>query len=112
MTIRAHAAAGVIGPAVFTGAWIVGSLRQSGYGAIEVQISGLAAPDARDPWIMITGFLALGGCAVAFGEALREAVGGPAPRLIQGAGVLTIVAGLPAPGVSRRVTPAAGRPAR
>ena len=61
MTIRAHAAAGVIGPAVFTGAWIVGSLRQSGYGAIEVQISGLAAPDARDPWIMITGFLALGG---------------------------------------------------
>ena len=94
MTIRADAAAGVVGPAVFTGAWIVGSLRQSGYEAIEVQISGLAAPDARDPWIMITGFLALGGCAVAFGEALREAVGGPAPRLIQGAGVLTIVAGL------------------
>lgn len=94
MTIRAAAAAGIAGPAVFTGAWVVGSLRQSGYGATEVQLSGLAAPDAGDPWIMITGFLVLGGCAVAFGEALREAIGGPAPRLIQGAGVLTIAAGL------------------
>jgi hypothetical protein len=93
-TIRTAAAAGVAGPAVFTGAWIVGSLRQTGHGAAEVQISGLAAPDARDPWIMITGFLVLGGCAVAFGEALHEAIGGPAPRLIQGAGVLTIAAGL------------------
>ena len=93
-TIRAGAAAGIAGPAVFTGAWIVGSVRQSGYGAIEVQISGLAAPDARDPWIMITGFVVLGGCAVAFGEALHEAIGGAAPRLIQGAGALTIAAGL------------------
>jgi uncharacterized protein DUF998 len=92
--IRAAAAAGVVGPAVFTGAWVVSSLRQSGYGAIEVQISGLAAPDAKDPWIMITGFLVLGGCAVAFGEALHEAIGGPAPRLIQGAGAATIAAGL------------------
>jgi len=94
MTIRAAAAAGVAGPAVFTGAWIVGSLRQTGHGATEVQISGLAAPDARDPWIMIIGFLVLGGCAVAFGEALHEAIGGPAPRLIQVAGALAIAAGL------------------
>jgi Protein of unknown function (DUF998) len=93
-TIRAGAAAGLAGPAVFTGAWIAGSVRQSGYGAIEVQISGLAAPDARDPWVMITGFVVLGGCAVAFGEALHEAIGGAAPRLIQGAGALTIAAGL------------------
>ena len=63
MTIRAAAAAGVAGPAVFTGAWIVSSLRQTGHGAAEVQISGLAAPDARDPWIMVIGFLVLGGCA-------------------------------------------------
>jgi hypothetical membrane protein len=92
--MRTAAAAGVAGPAVFTGAWMVSSLRQTGHGATEVQISGLAAPDARDPWIMITGFLVLGGCAVAFGEALHEAIGGPAPRLIQGIGVLTIAAGL------------------
>ena len=98
-TTRASAAAGIAGPAAFTGAWIASSLRQTGYPAAEIQISGLAAPDARDPWIMVAGFLVLGGCTVAFGSALREALGGrggagPAPRLIQGAGLLTIAAGL------------------
>ena len=46
---RAGAAAGIAGPAAFTGAWIAGSLRQTGHPAAEIQISGLAAPDARDP---------------------------------------------------------------
>jgi hypothetical membrane protein len=103
--ITAGAAAGIAGPAAFTGAWIASSLRQTGYPAAEIQISGLAAPDARDPWIMVAGFVVLGGCTVAFGEALREALGsasqgrwrgggGPAPWLIQGAGLLTIAAGL------------------
>ena len=96
---RVCAAAGIAGPVVFTAAWIVSSLRQTGHRAAAIQISGLAAADARDPWIMITGFLVLGGCCVAFGEALHDAMGGrgqagPAPRLIQGAGVLTIAAGL------------------
>jgi hypothetical membrane protein len=104
---RAGAAAGIAGPAAFTGAWIASSLRQSGYPAAEIQLSGLAAPDARDPWIMVAGFVVLGGCAVAFGAALQEALGhpaggqgrwcggaGPAPRLIQGAGLLTMAAGL------------------
>jgi hypothetical protein len=96
---RAGAAAGIAGPVVFTGAWLLGSLRQDGYRAADLQISGLAAADARDPWIMITGFLVLGGCSVAFGATLRDALGGrdragPAPGLIQGAGVLTIAAGL------------------
>jgi hypothetical protein len=96
---RAGAAAGIAGPATFTGAWIVSSLRQTGYPAAEIQLSGLAAPDARDPWIMVAGFVVLGGCTVAFGAALHDALGGrgragPAPRLIQGAGLLTIAAGL------------------
>jgi hypothetical protein len=113
---RAGAAAGIAGPAVFTGAWIASSLRQTGYPAAEIQLSGLAAPDARDPWIMVAGFVVLGGCTVAFGAALRDALGhaaggqgrrsggvgrgrwcggaGPAPLLIQGAGLLTIAAGL------------------
>jgi hypothetical protein len=48
---------------------------------------------------MVAGFVVLGGCTVAFGAALRHALGGrgragPAPRLIQGAGLLTIAAGL------------------
>ncbi len=101
--MRGGAAAGVAGPVVFTGAWIVSSLRQTGHPAADLQISGLAAPDARDPWIMIAGFLVLGGCSVAFGQTLHDALGGqgrapgragPAPRLIQGAGILTIAAGL------------------
>jgi hypothetical protein len=97
--VRAGAAAGIAGPAAFTGAWIAGSLRQAGHPAAGIQISGLAAPDARDPWIMIAGFLVLGGCSVAFGAALREALGGRAragvaPGLIQGAGLATIAAGL------------------
>jgi len=98
-SVRAGAAAGIAGPAAFTCAWIAGSLRQTGNRAAEIQISGLAAPDARDPWIMIAGFLVLGGCSVAFGAALREALGrraraGGAPGLIQGAGLATIAAGL------------------
>jgi hypothetical protein len=96
---RAGAAAGIAGPTAFTGAWIVSSLRQTGHRAAEIQISGLAAPDARDPWIMIAGFLVLGGCSVAFGAALRDAFGGRAragvaPGLIQGAGLAAIAAGL------------------
>jgi hypothetical protein len=108
---RLRAAAGIAGPVAFTGAWIASSLRQSGYGFTEVQISGLAAPEARDPWIMIGGFIVLGGCLIAFGSALREGLAGsdgpgvpgdphqprragPAPWLIQAAGVLTIAAGL------------------
>jgi Protein of unknown function (DUF998) len=79
---------------MFTGAWIASSLRQTGHPAAEIQISGLAAPDARDPWIMVAGFVVLGGCTVAFGAALREAISGVAPWLIQGAGLLTIAAGL------------------
>jgi hypothetical membrane protein len=91
--------AGIAGPVVFTAAWVVASLLQTGHSATEVQISGLAAPDARDPWIMITGFVVLGGCSVAFGSALHHELGGsgragPGPRLIQAAGVLTVAAGL------------------
>ena len=83
------------GPVVFTGAWITGSLLQTGHGAASVQISGLAAPDARYPWIMITGFVVLGGCAMVFGRELgREIPGSLVPRLVQGAGVLTVAAGL------------------
>jgi Protein of unknown function (DUF998) len=92
--VRVRALPGVAGPVVFTTAWIAGSLRQTGHGAFSIQLSGLAAPDARDPWIMITGFLVLGGCSAWFGQELARDVGGTAPRLIQGAGVLTVAAGL------------------
>jgi len=96
---RLGAAAGIAGPLAFTAAWAGASLLQDGHGATEVQISGLAAPDARDPWIMIAGFLVLGGCSAGFGATLHRQLGGtgragPGPRLIQAAGVLTVAAGL------------------
>jgi hypothetical membrane protein len=97
--IRLGAIAGIAGPAAFTVAWAVASLLQTGHSATEVQISGLAAPDARDPWIMMTGFVVLGGCSAGFGTALHAALGGSGragggPRLIQAAGLLTVAAGL------------------
>ena len=98
---RLGAAAGIAGPAAFTGAWIASSLRQTRQGPGGLQLSGLAAPDARDPGIMLAGFLVLGGCTIAFGAALRQALrgnatrgAGPGPALIQGAGLLTVAAGL------------------
>jgi hypothetical protein len=80
--VRVRALSGVAGPVAFTAAWVATSLRQTGHGAVSVQLSGLAAPDARDSWIMISGFLVLGGCTVWFGEELARDVGGRAPRLI------------------------------
>jgi hypothetical membrane protein len=95
----ASTVAGVAGPCAFTAAWITGSLRQRGYPLTQVQISGLAAPGARDPWIMTAGFLVLGASLVVFGPALRRQVGvcgqpGPGPALILLAGVLTLALAL------------------
>jgi len=88
---------GIAGPA----AWIANSLRQTRQGPGGLQLSCLTAPDARDPQIMLAGFLVLGGCTFAFGAALREARSqhatggaGPGPALVQGAGLLTVAAGL------------------
>jgi hypothetical protein len=97
--IRAGAVAGVVGPAAFTLAWVVSAFRQRGLSFATPQISGLAADNARDPWLMITGFLLLGGGAVALGAALSAALGGRrqaggGPAAIQAAGVLTIATGL------------------
>jgi hypothetical membrane protein len=96
---RIGAAAGVAGPVAFTLAWVAGSLRQPGLSFGAAQISGLAAENATDPWLMIAGFVALGGCTVGFGAALAAGLGGyrsagPGPALIQLAGVLAIAAGL------------------
>jgi len=93
---RFLASCGLAGPVLFTAAWAASSLRQSGYSATSVQLSGLAAMDARDPQIMMAGFIVLGGCSIAFGAALgRVAAVGPAePWLIKTAGATTVAAGL------------------
>jgi hypothetical protein len=96
---RLRAACGLVGPAAFTAAWVASTLRQRGYSVAEEHLSGLAAPDARDPAVMIGGFLALGVCTTAFGSALETALGGRgraglAPALVRAAGIATVAAGL------------------
>lgn len=96
---RLRAACGLAGPVAFTAAWVAGTLRQAGYSVAEEHLSGLAAPDARNPEIMIAGFLALGACTFAFASALEEALGGRGraglgPVLMRAAGIGTVAAGL------------------
>jgi Protein of unknown function (DUF998) len=90
------ACGGVAGPVVFTAAWVVSSLRQAGHPAAGIQLSGLAAEDARDPRIMMAAFLVLGICAVAFGAALRQVAGHrrAGPWLVVVAGAAAVAAGV------------------
>jgi Protein of unknown function (DUF998) len=86
---------GVAGPVLFTVAWVVSSLRQTGHPAAGVQLSGLAAEDASDPQIMMAGFVVLGVCSVVFGAALgRVIVPRPGPRLVMVAGAAAVAAGV------------------
>ena len=93
---RLAAAGGVAGPVLFTVAWVVGSLRQTGYSAAGVQLSGLAAEDARDPQIMMAGFVVLGAGTVVFGAGLgRVTAPRPAgPWLVLLAGAASVAAGV------------------
>ena len=93
LSSRVGAATGIAGPAAFTGAWLVASLRQTGHSAVAVQLSGLAAPGARDPGIMIAGFVALGACSVAFGGSLHQALGGSGGSASPGRAGLGVRAG-------------------
>jgi hypothetical protein len=88
--------AGIAGPLLFTAAWVVGSLRQAGHPAAVVQLSGLAAEDARDPQIMMAGFVVLGACTIGFGAALRkvEAPGSAGSWLVMVAGAAVAAAGV------------------
>jgi Protein of unknown function (DUF998) len=91
---RLAAWGGVAGPLVFTAAWLVSSLLQAGHPAAEVQLSGLAAEDARDPQIMIAGFLVLGACSIGFGAALRRVTWrGAGPWLVMAGGAAAVAAG-------------------
>jgi hypothetical membrane protein len=87
---------GVAGPVLFTAAWVVSSLRQAGHEAAEVQLSGLAAQDARDPQLMVAAFVLLGVGTIGFGTGLRRVAkpGSPGPWLVVAAGAATVVAGV------------------
>ncbi len=95
---RLRAACGLAGPAAFTAAWAVGTVRQPGYSAANEHISGLAAPDARAPQVMVSGFLVLGACTVLFAKELSDRLGGveragPGPLLMGVSGLAVMAAG-------------------
>ena len=85
---------GVAGPVLFTAAWVIGSLRQAGHSAAGVQLSGLAAQDARDPEIMMAGFVVLGAGTVVFGAGLGNHAQFAGPWLVVVAGAASVAAGL------------------
>jgi Protein of unknown function (DUF998) len=92
---RLAAWGGIAGPVVFTAAWVAGSLRQAGLPAVGVQLSGLASENARDPQVMIAGFVVLGACSIGFGAALRRAGHGAAgPWLVIAGGAAAVAAGV------------------
>jgi Protein of unknown function (DUF998) len=93
---RLGAACGILGPAAFTAAWLVAQRRQDEYEVRHEHISGLAARDAKDPLVMTAGFVALGGCGVAFASALERRFGpsGWGPALLGVSGLAAIAAGL------------------
>ena len=47
------------------------------FSAAEVQLSGLAAEDARDPQIMMAGFVLLGAGTIVFGAGLGRVAAPP-----------------------------------
>lgn len=91
--------AGIAGPVLFTVGWLAGSLRQAaplaGVQLAEVQLSGLAAEDARDPQLMMAAFIVLGGCSICLGAGLRRVCPRSAgPWLVMLAGGATVAAGV------------------
>ncbi len=95
---RVAAGAGVVGPAVFTTAWLFNGRRQHDYPIADEHISGLAALDADHPVTMMAGFVALGAATVVFSRELRRALGGRragwGPALLGLSGVAAVAAGL------------------
>ena len=68
-------------------AWVISSLRQAGHPATEVQLSGLAAIDARDPQLMMAAFVVPGRCSLIGGRGMFGSLGGgvlhdPALRIL------------------------------
>jgi hypothetical protein len=94
-----RAACGLVGPAVFTAAWLVNGQRQPHYPVADEHISGLAALDAEYPVSMITGFVALGTCTVVFATELWRLLAdgrrrpGLGPVLLGLGGVAAVAAG-------------------
>ena len=68
---RALLAGGVVGPAAFVGAWLVGGLLREGYDPVSHTISRLAEDGAPTAPLMTAGFVAFGLAVPAYATQLR-----------------------------------------
>ncbi|MCD9624083.1 DUF998 domain-containing protein [Rhabdothermincola salaria] len=74
---RVAALGGLVGPAAFIGAWLVGgAVAGAGYSPVDDAISRLAAVDADTRALMTAGFVVFGVSLPAYGVALGRAVPG------------------------------------
>ncbi len=94
--VRWAALGGVIGPAAFVVAWLVGSTITPRYSSSNDAISELAAVGAHTRALMTGGFIALALCGIPYAIALRSALGGRAWITAAGTGVaLSLLAAIP-----------------
>ncbi len=86
---------GVVGPAAFVGAWVIGGAITSGsYSPVDNAISDLAAVGSSTRVLMTVGFVVFGCGLIAFGFALRVVLDGRAwiAALVTGACTLGVAA--------------------
>jgi Protein of unknown function (DUF998) len=86
---------GVVGPAAFVGAWVIGgATAPRSYSAVDSAISDLAAVGASTRVLMTVGFVVFGCGLIAFGLALRVVLEGRAwiAALVTGACTLGVAA--------------------
>lgn len=78
-SVRTTALGGVIGPAGFIGAWVIGAaVTSSSYSSIDDAISRLAAVGSDTRWLMTAGFVTFGVSLPVFAVGLRAAIPGRA----------------------------------
>jgi hypothetical membrane protein len=89
--VRAAATGGVIGPAMFIGAWTVSAaVTTREYSSIDDAISRLAAVGADSRALMTAGFIGFGVALPIYAWALRRVVGGAAWLTAAGTGIATL----------------------
>lgn len=77
--VRTAALGGVIGPAGFIGAWVIGAaITEAPYSSIDDAISRLAAVGSDTRWVMTAGFVTFGMSLPVYAWALRSTIPGRA----------------------------------
>ena len=90
-SVRTAALGGVIGPASFIGAWVVGAAVTSApYSSIDDAISRLAAVGSDTRWLMTAGFVTFGVALPVYASALRATVPGRAWMTAAATGLATL----------------------